>query len=468
MPSFPRSSGPFSIPILAVLLTTHGTPLVAQSTPTSDRRAAVPIDLPCPCPPAWLLGGNAGTLPLTHFLGTIDNLPLSIRVNNLRTMQYAYASNGTYHGMNVLGGAAINTITPASIGATIAGGGMDAFSSFDSPNAVGGDFGTVGGGAGNTCNAFGTIGGGGDNTASGPFAFIGGGGTNLALGQYSSIGGGFANESLQDYSTIGGGHENHVTATYSTIGGGLANEISAVMSTVAGGHANVVAGIEGSIGGGHVNQVGSDFGTIAGGRDNTVNGQSGAVGGGQTNTVSATGGTIPGGELNLVQGAYGFAAGQQAQALHTGSFVWADSTNAPLSSSSADEFSARAAGGVRFYSNTSASTGVFLAPGAGTWSTVSDRDAKEDIEPVDGRAVLARLAEVPISTWSYRDQADVRHMGPMAQDFYAAFALGLGERTLDTVDPDGVALAAIQGLNSIVAEQRERIMALERALNRSK
>ena len=44
-------------------------------------------------------------------------------------------------------------------------------------------------------------------------------------------------------------------------------------------------------------------------------------------------------------------------------------------------------------------------------------------------------------------------MGPMAQDFYAAFGLGNGERHIASLDTGGVALAAIQGLHEIVKER---------------
>jgi hypothetical protein len=51
-------------------------------------------------------------------------------------------------------------------------------------------------------------------------------------------------------------------------------------------------------------------------------------------------------------------------------------------------------------------------------------------------------------TWNYRSQdTAVRHLGPTAQDFHAAFALGENETSISTVDEGGVALAAIQGLN---------------------
>jgi hypothetical protein len=52
-------------------------------------------------------------------------------------------------------------------------------------------------------------------------------------------------------------------------------------------------------------------------------------------------------------------------------------------------------------------------------------------------------------------------MGPMAQDFYAAFGLGLGDTTIDTVDADGVALASIQGLHTLIEEKDARITDLE-------
>ena len=105
-----------------------------------------------------------------------------------------------------------------------------------------------------------------------------------------------------------------------------------------------------------------------------------------------------------------------------------------------------------------ATTGVLPAPGGGSWTSVSDRDAKENVEPVDTSAVLEHLVSLPLSTWNYKEQPDsIRHMGPMAQDFYAAFGLGLGDKTIDTIDPDGVALAAIQGLRSIVKDNEDRL-----------
>ena len=77
--------------------------------------------------------------------------------------------------------------------------------------------------------------------------------------------------------------------------------------------------------------------------------------------------------------------------------------------------------------------------------------------------ILKKVGALPISTWSYTNEpADVRHLGPMAQDFRASFGLGSDDRTFHSVDAHGVALAAIQALERVVAAQEKRIQRLER------
>lgn len=77
---------------------------------------------------------------------------------------------------------------------------------------------------------------------------------------------------------------------------------------------------------------------------------------------------------------------------------------------------------------------------------------------VDGRDFLERLMTVPVATWNYRSQHEsVRHIGVMAQDFAAAFGVGEDATRISTVDADGVALAAIQGLHQkLIDELRQR------------
>jgi hypothetical protein len=93
----------------------------------------------------------------------------------------------------------------------------------------------------------------------------------------------------------------------------------------------------------------------------------------------------------------------------------------------------------------------------------SDRNLKDGFAPVDPRAILARVATLPIETWSYKGDA-ARHLGPMAQDFAAAFGLGTDDRHIFPLDGSGVALAAIQGLHALVQAQDARLRALEREL----
>jgi hypothetical protein len=95
----------------------------------------------------------------------------------------------------------------------------------------------------------------------------------------------------------------------------------------------------------------------------------------------------------------------------------------------------------------------------GTLTQNSDRNAKSNIVGVDPNEVLNRLRSVPIAEWSYSFE-DVRHVGPMAQDFYSAFELGAGETGISTMDTSGVALASIQAL----ASQNDELRAQNEAL----
>ncbi len=99
--------------------------------------------------------------------------------------------------------------------------------------------------------------------------------------------------------------------------------------------------------------------------------------------------------------------------------------------------------------------------------TLSDRGAKERFAPVDPDAILARVARLPIETWNYRGQdPPIRHIGPMAQDFAAAFGVGPDDRHIDLLDASGVALAAIQALAGRIQAQEVELRALRAELRR--
>ena len=98
---------------------------------------------------------------------------------------------------------------------------------------------------------------------------------------------------------------------------------------------------------------------------------------------------------------------------------------------------------------------------------ISDRAAKENFAVVDTTDVLERLLAMPVSAWNYRSQdASIRHIGPMAQDVHAAFGVGESERMINAVDAQGIAFAAIQGLNAKVEQAlgaRDADVAAQRA-----
>jgi hypothetical protein len=95
-----------------------------------------------------------------------------------------------------------------------------------------------------------------------------------------------------------------------------------------------------------------------------------------------------------------------------------------------------------------------------TFVASSSRDLKTDFTTLDGQEVLAKLAEIPVMSWRYKtDHEADRHFGPVAEDFQAAFQLGDG-KTIANIDADGVALAAIQGLNSLLQERDAELNAL--------
>lgn len=92
----------------------------------------------------------------------------------------------------------------------------------------------------------------------------------------------------------------------------------------------------------------------------------------------------------------------------------------------------------------------------------SDVNTKEDITPVDKQMVLAKLSELPVSTWSRKaDESGTRHLGPMAQDFHKAFGLGRDERHISPLDVAGVALVGVQELEEKVKAKDARIAELE-------
>lgn len=387
-----------------------------------------------------------------------------------------------------------NSIGPGAGGSFIGGGYSVAIATNSTLSVIGGgDWNVIQFNSDHSC-----IGGGGKNLIqSGTSSATISGGTNNVIGTncaWSSIGGGYWNsiQALSGDSTIAGGALNVIqpNSTECTIGGGVDNIISGSYQNFS--TANVIAG-----GGGNLAGPGNLY----------VVCQYASVGGGLQNNAEGSYSTIPGGYLNWSPGELSFAAGCRAKAVNNGAFVWADSQNADFNSSRNNQFAVRAGGGaymevsgssglnpaalevnstsgngVALYAlqNSSDATAVFVNDGSGdiirgfsgatggnlvfetlntgtviayAFVTSSDRNVKAGFEPVEPRELLEKVVSLPITRWHYTNDVATPHLGPMAQDFYAAFHIGLDDKHIATVDEGGVALAAIQGLNQKLEEK---------------
>ena len=157
---------------------------------------------------------------------------------------------------------------------------------------------------------------------------------------------------------------------------------------------------------------------------------------------------------------YAVSLGHRASADgHSGTFNFGDeSTTDSIEATANNQFNARAAGGFRFRTNATLTTGCNLPAGSGVFSCSSSRALKEHFGVVDGEELLARLRGVPVSTWSYISEGgQVRHLGPFAEDFRAAFGLGTDDRSIGLLDIDGVNFAAVKALESRTAELQRQL-----------
>ncbi|MBJ6761560.1 tail fiber domain-containing protein [Myxococcaceae bacterium JPH2] len=177
-------------------------------------------------------------------------------------------------------------------------------------------------------------------------------------------------------------------------------------------------------------------------------------------TVSAQGqGSVAIGYRVVADADYATAMGTRVNTGgHLGSFIWGDNSTTTIASNSADnQFLVRAAGGVRLRTSPLLTTGCDLPAGSGVFACTSDRNQKEDFRALDGEEVLAKVARLSVDTWRYKEEAPgVRHLGPVAQDFRAAFGLGTDDKSIGMLDIDGVNMAAIQALERRTQELRAR------------
>ena len=299
------------------------------------------------------------------------------------------------------------------------------------------------------------------------FGSIAGGEAATALGTGSEASGNSSLAAGRRARATGGGAvalgEGTTAAATDATATGYLTTASGIAATAMG-HSSTASGYA-STALGHGTVAGADWatamgqGTIASGHNSTAMGYET-----RANGISST----AMGAASVANGIGAVAMGTRAIAEGAGSFVFADRSSTATYTGLENQFVVRAHGGIGFNSGTG--IGCDLPAGVGAWACTSSRLAKENFADMDGEAVLARLADMPIQRWSYLGTR-AEHVGPVAEDFYGAFGLGEGSTTITTVDADGIALLGVQTLERRTTELRaenaellRRIENLEAAL----
>ncbi len=285
--------------------------------------------------------------------------------------------------------------------------------------------GTTASGGNSTALGTDTIANGGNSTAMGR-ATTASGGSSTAMG-FGSTAGGPSSTAMGEGTTASGSTSTAMGARTTASG---VNSTAMGNLTTASGEASTAIGSVTTASGRYSNAMG--FQTTVTGDNSTAIGTSLSAAGGASLVVGVRAATTPTGNGSFVYGDQ--STGQ------SGSVVTANTAN---------QFLVRASGGVTFYTNNTLTAGAKLDPGGSGWSIVSDVRLKEHFRNVADDDVLGAIARMPVRTWSYKAQdASIRHIGPTAQDFHAAFGLGESDVRINTIDADGVALAAVKALEA--------------------
>jgi len=340
---------------------------------------------------------------------------------------------------------------------------------------------------------------------------------SAAMG-YASIASGFISYATGNGSKASGsnstamGYASTASGSNSTAMGNVATA-SGYMSTAMGNH--TTANSEASTAMGNETTAGGDYSTAMGDNTNASGTFSTAMG--KNTTADGTASTAMGSNT-MASGTYSLAAGYDTYAIGTastslgtetyalsdnslatgfhtialgnnttaiGSYVSTNgktgaiaigdnSTTTVMYSATSNSFRARFASGYRFYTSSDLTTNCLLAGGDNAWSTTSDRRTKENLAEIEGEDFLKKIAGMQLTSWNYKSQdAKVRHYGPMAQDFFAAFGkdkygiIGT-DTTINSADFDGINLIAIQALEKRTTqmknEEQESIKALQKQI----
>ncbi|MEO8506733.1 MAG: tail fiber domain-containing protein, partial [Betaproteobacteria bacterium] len=323
-------------------------------------------------------------------------------------------------------------------------------------------------------------------------AASGGGQLNEATGDRSIVSGGIGNTASGYTSTVAGGSDGTASGSYSFVAGGDQNVASGARSVAMGrraltqtvfptNHAGTFVFSDGSSGR-FRSSASSTFNVLATGgiqfftQATNVSGESvqskGVIIDTQGSINCGGGAALNYGPCLGVESSAGRVIGNQSGTMYfrtNSNFAWF------LAGSHSDNSVDPGSGGevlavLRNSASSATVTGIFRAQ---AFTATSDRHAKTDFVPLNAKTILAKVAELPIMAWSFKNESGegIRHIGPVPQDFRRLFAVGYDDKSIATVDADGVALVAIQGLyqevqerDARIASQQQRIVALEQRL----
>jgi len=217
---------------------------------------------------------------------------------------------------------------------------------------------------------------------------------------------------------------------------------------------------------------------VSGGNDNHADGPSTVVCGGIQNNINAAESSILGGKLNSITGylstEHSMVFGLGVSVSTSDRVVFYDGDNPGRFGINRDDSDGGLSYPIHVGTSTSNGNGAYLTEG-GTWSDGSSREYKENFTPLDGETVLDKISELPVESWNYKG-TDERHIGPVAEDFVAAFDVGPtrvtdGQRDnkyLASKDVAGVALVGVQELVKENKKLKELIFQLQQDIEELK
>ena len=368
----------------------------------------------------WNVGGNSNTNANTDFIGTLDSRPLVFKTNNILSGKIEPGPNNVFFGQ--------------SAGLNISTGTNNSFFGHEAGTAVmiGSDNVFVGHLAGNSngwgnANVFVGQEAGKTNATGNRNTFVGedAGIDNLVGDENTFLGNGAGRGNAAGSNNVAVG----VNALSSNItGGGNVAIGRSALSKTAGASDNIAIGrnalIENVTGSNNI-AIGDDTGPLSFVPDlhNTTSL------GHEANCITSN--TMAFGNDDVV----GWVFGRTAASVGVALIVGTDGTNG---------------------------NGAFLTSG-GTWTNTSDINRKDDFSEINPEELLHNIAQLPITRWKYKGTNEY-HIGPTAQEFHKLFDLGVDDKTISTVDPSGIALAAIKEQQKIITRQEKQIKQLEKRI----